>query len=88
METSEERRRLLTHLDETIAKAASEEQAYKTLMHESKARRDSEMAMLVVIIFKVVNIEHDHAQWLLVFSTVLLFSLECIVEPAAVRQLG
>ena len=44
METSEERRRLLTHLDETIAKAASEEQAYKTLMHESKARRDSERA--------------------------------------------
>lgn len=42
METSEERRRLLTHLDETIAKAASEEQAYKTLMHESKARRDNE----------------------------------------------
>ena len=44
METSEECRRLLTHLDETIAKAASEEQAYKTLMHESKARRDSERA--------------------------------------------
>ena len=44
METSEERRRLLTHLDETIAKVASEEQAYKTLMHESKARRDSERA--------------------------------------------
>ena len=44
METSEERRRLLTHLDETIAKAASEEQAYKTLMHESKVRRDSERA--------------------------------------------
>lgn len=44
METSEERRRLLSHLDETIAKAASEEQAYKTLMHESKARRDSERA--------------------------------------------
>ena len=44
METSEERRRLLTHLDETIAKAASEEQAYKTLMHESKARRDNERA--------------------------------------------
>lgn len=44
METSEERRRLLTHLDETIAKAALEEQAYKTLMHESKARRDSERA--------------------------------------------
>ena len=44
MEISEERRRLLTHLDETIAKAASEEQAYKTLMHESKARRDSERA--------------------------------------------
>ena len=44
METSEKRRRLLTHLDETIAKAASEEQAYKTLMHESKARRDSERA--------------------------------------------
>ena len=44
METSEERRRPLTHLDETIAKAASEEQAYKTLMHESKARRDSERA--------------------------------------------
>ena len=44
METSEERRRLLSHLDETIAKAASEEQAYKTLMHESKVRRDSERA--------------------------------------------
>ena len=44
METSEECRRLLTNLDETIAKAASEEQAYKTLMHESKARRDSERA--------------------------------------------
>lgn len=44
METSEERRRLLTHLDETIAKAASEEKAYKTLMHESKVRRDSERA--------------------------------------------
>ena len=44
METSEERRRLLTHLDETIAKVASEEQAYKTLMHESKVRRDSERA--------------------------------------------
>lgn len=44
METSEECRRLLTHLDETIAKAASEEQAYKTLMHESKVRRDSERA--------------------------------------------
>lgn len=44
METSEECRRLLSHLDETIAKAASEEQAYKTLMHESKARRDSERA--------------------------------------------
>lgn len=44
METLEERRRLLTHLDETIAKAASEEQAYKTLMHESKVRRDSERA--------------------------------------------
>lgn len=44
METSEERRRLLTHLDETIAKAASEEQAYKTHMHESKVRRDSERA--------------------------------------------
>lgn len=44
METSEERRRLLTHLDETIAKVASEEQAYKILMHESKVRRDSERA--------------------------------------------
>ncbi|MGN0225913.1 MAG: RluA family pseudouridine synthase [Prevotella sp.] len=44
METSEERQRLLTNLDETIAKAASEEYAYKTLMHESKARRDRERA--------------------------------------------